>query len=652
MTLNGFLSRLNGVKPFNGYYMAMCPVHNTKDSSMSVKQADDGSILLHCHRGCDTRDIVDALGLKMSDLFADGRKGVSAAHDFKKIEKPVKTPWYPRDDVVASYKYCDDGGRVLAVKERFYKNKDGEKQQYWRHQDERGNWFYGAGGADIPLYKHECIGNPVYLVEGEKDVDTLIAGGLHAVTNPNGAGERWKDLYTKQLRGYDVAVIPDNDDIGRKHAQEACAALHGVAASVRLLDLSQIWPDIPNKGDATDYVEWHRSLGHDDKGIFHTIELLRDETPEFVPDVPDMTEQQEEMPDIFKPVSGFTEAEAEWLVPGWIPKEQITIFASDGGVGKTTIDCNIIAAISSGGACILDPEDVQREPQKVLLLTSEDSISKKLKKKLRLMGANMDNVIAPDPAEDSENAIRGLKFGSPFLARSIRELKPALCVFDPVQGYVPPDINMGARNAMRDCMASLTALGEETGCTFIVVCHSNKRRGASGRERISDSSDLWDIARSVIMAGFTNDREIRYLSNEKNNYAKLQETVLFSIDNNGLPEHKGFSDKHDHDFICQALTAQGERKPEEVNEKLLAALKDAASPFDTVRYHYADFEEKYGATIYGGKPAAKALDKMKPFMEAAGYSLIVKNVRVDGKVGKGFSITPVDGEPEQLPVCV
>ena len=151
MTLNDFLSRLNGVKHFNGYYMAMCPVHNTKDSSMSVKQADDGSILLHCHRGCDTRDIVDALGLKMSDLFADGRKGVSAAHDFKKIEKPVKTPWYPRDDVVASYKYCDDGGRVLAVKERFYKNKDGEKQQYWRHQDERGNWFYGAGGADIPL---------------------------------------------------------------------------------------------------------------------------------------------------------------------------------------------------------------------------------------------------------------------------------------------------------------------------------------------------------------------------------------------------------------------------------------------------------------------------------------------------------------------
>lgn len=652
MTLNDFLSRLNGVKHFNGYYMAMCPVHNTKDSSLSIRQADDGSILLHCHRDCDTRDIVDALGLKMSDLFADGRKGVSAAHDFKKIEKPVKTPWYPRDDVVASYKYCDDGGRVLAVKERFYKNKDGEKQQYWRHQDERGNWFYGAGGADIPLYKHECIGNPVYLVEGEKDVDTLIAGGLHAVTNPNGGREKWKDRYTEQLRGYDVAVIPDNDDTGRKHAQEACTALHGVAASVRLLDLSQIWPDIPNKGDTTDYVEWCRSLGRDDKGIFHTIELLRDDTPEFVPDAPDVTEQQEEMPDIFKPVSSFTEAEAEWLVPGWIPKEQITIFASDGGVGKTTIDCNIIAAISSGGACILDPEDVQREPQKVLLLTSEDSISKKLKKKLRLMGANMDNVIAPDPAEDSENAIRGLKFGSPFLARSIRELRPALCVFDPVQGYVPPDINMGARNAMRDCMASLTALGEETGCTFIVVCHSNKRRGASGRERISDSSDLWDIARSVIMAGFTNDREIRYLSNEKNNYAKLQETVLFSIDNNGLPEHKGFSDKHDHDFICQALTAQGERKPEEVNEKLLAALKAAASPFDTVRYHYADFEEKYGATIYGGEPAGKALTKMKPFMEAEGYSLIVRQVKCNGKNGRGFSITPVDDEPEQLPVCV
>ena len=618
---------------------------------MKVCSGNDGRILIDCKYGCETSDILDRMDLQFSDLFPDQHNITAASRDFKKIEQPPKKqpkPWKPRNDIVASYEYRDDGGHLLAVKDRFY--KDGKKQQYWRYQDKTGKWFYGKGDAELPLYKHECIGNPVYLVEGEKDVDTLIAGGLHAVTNPNGAGE-WKDRYAEQLRGYDVCVIPDNDAPGRKHAETAANALHGVAASVKMVDLSELWPEIPEKGDVTDYVEWCRSIGRKDERIFRSIEVMRENTPEFVPSEPSPDADQERALDLFKPVSDFTEQEAKWLVDGWIPAEQITIFASEGGVGKTSVCCNIISAISNGSECILDSEDVQREPQRVMILTTEDSISKKLKKKLRLLGANQNNIIAPDPSLDVNNELRNLKFGSPLLAQAIRKFRPALCVLDPVQGYVPPDINMGARNAMRDCMSTLTTLGEETGCTFLVVCHSNKRRGASGRERISDSSDLWDIARSVIMAGFADEKGIRYLSNEKNNYAKLQDTVLFSIGEGGIPEHKGFSQKRDRDYVQAAYYV--ERKPEEpVNEKLLEALKDAASPFDTVRFHYADFEEKYGATIFGGKRAGDALALMKPYMENEGYSLVVKQVKVNGKNGRGFAIAPIGEEPEQLPVCV
>lgn len=646
MTLNEFLSRLKGVKPYNGYYMAMCPVHNTKDSSMSVKQGDDGKIVLHCHGGCKPEDIVDAMGLKMSDLFPDQHSITAASRDFKKIEQPPKKqpkPWKPRNDIVASYEYRDDGEHLLAVKDRYY--KDGEKQQYWRYQDKTGKWFYGIGDAIIPLYKHECIDNPVYLVEGEKDVDTMIAGGLHAVTNPNGAGE-WKDRYTEQLRGYHVCIIPDNDDTGRKHAETAANALCGVAASVKLADLSELWPEIPKKGDVTDYVELCRSIGRSEANIFKSIEVMRENTPEFVP-----SEDKQTSVDMFKSISDFNEMEATWLVKGWIPDEQITLLAADGGVGKTTLSCNIIAAISSGGQCILDPEDTQREPKKVLILTTEDSISKKLRKKLRLAGANLENIIAPDPAADTEHKMQELKFGSPYLEQVIKHFKPALCVFDPIQGYVPPEINMGARNAMRDCLAPLVTLGEETGCAFLIICHSNKRRGASGRERVSDSSDIWDIARSVMMAGFASETEkdIRYLSNEKNNYDKLQETVLFTIDDHGQIVHKGFSQKRDRDFRAEAYHVDKQEEP--LNERLLEALKDAASPFDTVRFHYSDFEEKYGATIFGGKRPADALNLMKPLMEKEGYSLVVKKIKIDRQTRQGFSITPI-GEMEQLPVCV
>lgn len=612
---------------------------------MKVCSGDDGRILIDCKSGCETSDILNKMGLQFSDLFPDRNSITAASRDFKKIEQPPKKqpkPWKPRNDIVASYEYRDDGGHLLAVKDRYY--KDGEKQQYWRYQDKTGKWFYGIGDAIIPLYKHECIGNPVYLVEGEKDVDTMIAGGLHAVTNPNGAGE-WKDRYTEQLRGYDVCIIPDNDDTGRKHAETAANALHGVAASVKLADLSEFWPEVPKKGDVTDYVEWCRSVGRKDEGIFKRIEVMRENTPEFVP-----SEDKQTSVDMFKSISDFNEMEATWLVKGWIPDEQITLLAADGGVGKTTLSCNIIAAISSGGQCILDPEDTQREPKKVLILTTEDSISKKLRKKLRLAGANLENIIAPDPAADTEHKMQELKFGSPYLEQVIKHFKPALCVFDPIQGYVPPEINMGARNAMRDCLAPLVTLGEETGCAFLIICHSNKRRGASGRERVSDSSDIWDIARSVMMAGFASETEkdIRYLSNEKNNYDKLQETVLFTIDDHGQIVHKGFSQKRDRDYRMEAYHIE---KPEEpLNERLLEALKDAASPFDAVKFSYTGFEEKYGATIYGGKQPKKALDIMKPYMEDAGYSLIVKNIKIDKKTAKGFVIQPVNDELEQLTV--
>ena len=57
----------------------------------------------------------------------------------------------------------------------------------------------------------------------------------------------------------------------------------------------------------------------------------------------------------FKTLNDFEEQEATWLVPGWIPDGQITLLASDGGVGKTSLWVNLISALSAGKRCILDP---------------------------------------------------------------------------------------------------------------------------------------------------------------------------------------------------------------------------------------------------------------------------------------------------------
>lgn len=254
-----------------------------------------------------------------------------------------------------------------------------------------------------------------------------------------------------------------------------------------------------------------------------------------------------------KTLNDFDEQETTWLIPKWIPEGQIVLLAAEGGIGKTTLWCNLVAALSNGTPSVLDSDGYTRKPQKVAFLTTEDSVSKKLKGKLRVAGANMSNIFTVDSSGGSEDVLRQLKFGTPEMKSFIQTVKPALCVFDPIQGFVPPDVNMGSRSAMRDCMSPLVQLGEEFGTTFIIVCHTNKRKGAFGRDKISDSSDLWDVARSVIMAGNAEEYGVRYLSNEKNNYAELQETLLFTISDDEQIHVTGTTWKRDRDYTQEVF---------------------------------------------------------------------------------------------------
>ena len=86
--------------------------------------------------------------------------------------------------------------------------------------------------------------------------------------------------------------------------------------------------------------------------------------------------------------------------------------------------------------------------------------------------------------------------------------------------------------------------------------HTNKKQGVSGRGRLADSSDIWDIARSVLIMGYSkNDGKI-YVSHEKSNYSEKQQTVLMHIENATVEGIKtaravfdGYTDKKDADFI-------------------------------------------------------------------------------------------------------
>lgn len=288
-------------------------------------------------------------------------------------------------------------------------------------------------------------------------------------------------------------------------------------------------------------------------------------------------------------VNDVEEKEMQWLVPQYIPKGQITIMAGDGGSGKTTIWCALASAVSSGEKVFFDstPEEFAKcDPKKVLFFSSEDFIEYTLKARLRKSGANLKNIFSLSLRDDKFSE---LKFNSDLLKQIIEQQRPELVIFDPLQSFIPPNIQMSQRNAMRNCLNPLISLGEQFGTTFLIILHTNKKAGCYGRNRVADSADIWDIARSVLIVGTSPaNSEIRYISHEKSNYDIPGETALFTIDD-GVAVFKEYSNKHDVDFVRERDdTARNAPQRQDARQFILDFLRNGKKPT-------ADLDEAAGA---------------------------------------------------------
>ncbi len=69
--LDALLSRLESVRQHGARYVARCPAHDDKEPSLSLARGEDGRALVRCWAGCETRDVLSAVGLELRDLFAD-----------------------------------------------------------------------------------------------------------------------------------------------------------------------------------------------------------------------------------------------------------------------------------------------------------------------------------------------------------------------------------------------------------------------------------------------------------------------------------------------------------------------------------------------------------------------------------------------------
>lgn len=267
-----FLSRLNGVRKTGSGWVARCPCRNDDENpSLSIGQGDDGRVLVTCHRGmsCNVEEICSSVGLAVSDLMP--KKDSDWIRPIEK--KPLKKPDKPaptkqpqpqqKPKFVESYDYVDENNVVLFQKLR-YIDENGKKTFRQRRPDDNGGWEYSLGDIPKVLYnlpsvlKAKEAGYPIWLVEGEKDANTLIEMGLIATTMPGGAG-KWLDIHTEALSGALVEIIADNDEVGIQHARHVHEQLVSSGCD------SQIWI-CPGHKDITEYLQ--------NGGALETIEPL------------------------------------------------------------------------------------------------------------------------------------------------------------------------------------------------------------------------------------------------------------------------------------------------------------------------------------------------------------------------------------------
>jgi hypothetical protein len=168
----------------------------------------------------------------------------------------------------ATYDYRDASGDPAFQVVRF------EPKGFAQRRRVDDDWVWNLQGVEPVLYRlpELLAADPeelIFVVEGEKDVDRLGELGLVATTNPGGAG-KWRPEYSASLAGRDVAVLPDKDEPGRKHARDVSASLAGIAPRVRIVEL----PGLPAKGDVSD---WLAGGGTRD-GLIALLEMA----PEFV----------------------------------------------------------------------------------------------------------------------------------------------------------------------------------------------------------------------------------------------------------------------------------------------------------------------------------------------------------------------------------
>lgn len=444
-----------------------------------------------------------------------------------------------------------DGEPLLKVKVLKFSNGDKSCPQFrWNGKEWKPG---GLASKDLTLYDAPILkllqaapqaqkdSTSVYIVEGEKDCEALKTAGKIATCNPMGAG-KWMPHYNELLRGLNVVILPDNDKPGREHGAKVFQTLQRIAASVKIVNLWELMPDLMEKGDVSDFI----AAGGNIADVIAKAEStpIEQHSPIEQP-APISAQVTENAPEKTKVKESFFVcktmnqiiAEGKSKPPMlqmfgnlWRRGQSCILFATD-GAGKTTLAVQIAEAIARGeSVCELFPNECT--PQRVLYFDFEFS---------DIQHANRYTVAGTSATyQFSENLLRvALNLERPDLipenierviipeiAELAKKHGAEVLVIDNVSALLAESEKSSVAGKL---MKRLQLLKTELGVSLMMIGHTPKRDGT----RILTTSDLAGskqltnlIDNTICIGKLPDEAETRYLKHVKSRDGAPQYTTF------------------------------------------------------------------------------------------------------------------------------
>jgi hypothetical protein len=435
--------------------------------------SDDGKYA-HCSREEHAGGIAQTL---KSETFAHrlyGDCNCGTEHNPRQtgtISKPKKPSTPTADGFIAEYDYLDESGELL-----FQVCKKTGKKFLQRRLGTDGEWIWNLGDVRrVPYRLPELLKadskDTVFIVEGEKDVESLRSVGLTATTNSGGAG-KWLDEFNQHLKDRPVIILPDNDKEGRAHAIKIADSLKGTAKSIKIVHL----PDLPVKGDVSDWLE----LG----GTLEKLNELikKDSIQQTISNIISAADlMAKEFPD------------QRYAVEGLL-SEGVTVFAGKPKLGKSWFGLGTAVAVASGGKVL---GSIPVEQGNVLYLALEDG-ERRLQKRLELMLGNSGEI-----PKDLEFAFTWKHLddgGLEDLENWLIDHPNARIIFiDTLKRVRPKDSSRQVYDNDYDAIAPLGNLARKFGVSIVLIHHTRKLESEDPMDMISGSFGLTGSADGVLV---------------------------------------------------------------------------------------------------------------------------------------------------------